>query len=199
MLRTTHCVNNESKGASAIEIELVWDTASESQCHAGKAIAVLIFLVCWVPGSTNRISPSTTALEDWLFLGSRAPYRLLSRRQRKKTRSLPGNSLQIPLCDRLLISCTFTELQTLISVFMWPSPLFLSVDGWLKLSFPLLQPLRDPEVEGLASGLPAQDCRAGEKINVSPPCSGSFLLHRLGPYEASVSCLVSLRRPCLLL
>lgn len=49
-----------------------------------------IFLTGWVPGSAKRISPSTTALEDWLLLGSRAPYRLPSRRQRKKTRSLPG-------------------------------------------------------------------------------------------------------------
>lgn len=127
--------------------------------------------MCETPERTAGFSPSTIALEDWWFLGARALYWLLSRRQKKKkkrkTRSLPVNSLLIPLCGWLLISCTFAQLQT-------PS-LYLCdpyANPWVMDSMNYCPPFTTSGIQKCRDLLVSQarSTEPGRKINVSRPC-----------------------------
>lgn len=117
-----------------------WKTAPRSQRPVGKAIAVVHFPGVLGPGVLTA-SPSTIAL-CWL----------LSRRQRRKIRSLPVNSLRIPLHEQLLIGCTFvTNLCICVSLTLIPQ-------WWWELELLLPFPnCWDLEVKGLVPGLPAQE------------------------------------------
>lgn len=134
--------------------------------------------MCETPGRTAGFSPSTIALEDWWFLGPRALYWLLSRRQKKKkrkTRSLPVNSLLIPLCGWLLISCTFAQLQTpslyLCDPHAVPWVMMDSMNYCSPFTTSGIQKCRDLLVSQSRSTEP------GRKINVSWPCCRSPSSH----------------------
>ena len=134
--------------------------------------------MCETPGRTAGFSPSTIALEDWWFLGPRALYWLLSRRQKKKkrkTRSLSVNSLLIPLCGWLLIICTFAQLQTpslyLCDPHAAPWVMMDSMNYCSPFTTSGIQKCRDLLVSQSRSTEP------GRKINVSWPCCRSPSSH----------------------